>query len=313
MIASGSHKTIGKKIWFVCPSYFDTESWAVLRRELTRVLHSMRESQLIAHFVLIDDTAGQDRAVDAVTLDDQTFIVRPPYNLGHQGAIVYALRESSEKFDDDDIVITLDADGEDRPSDIPALIEALAGLGPSGVVLARRRKRQESRKFQIGYHFFRFLFLVLTGKSIRTGNFAAQRGGFIKSAIWNPSFDKCYSTSLVAMRRERAFVTTDRGERYAGESRMKFIGLAGHGLRMMLPFSDLIAIRMTLLSLLFVVTGVLGLSFSVVRGRWQDGPQFVLILATGLVILTSALSLFQSFFQVSVQPGFTRFQQGSRR
>lgn len=47
------------------------------------------------------------------------------YNLGHQGAIVLGLRKLAGIIDDNDIVVTMDSDGEDSPEDIPSLVAPL--------------------------------------------------------------------------------------------------------------------------------------------------------------------------------------------
>ena len=53
-------------------------------------------------------------------------VLQPPFNLGHQRGIVYALRKMLPRIADDDAVVTMDADGEDRPEDLPRLLAALA-------------------------------------------------------------------------------------------------------------------------------------------------------------------------------------------
>ena len=50
------------------------------------------------------------------------------------------------------------------------------------------------------YLFFRSLFRALTGTTVRSGNFAAQRGASLVATIDHPSFDLCYSSSLLALR-----------------------------------------------------------------------------------------------------------------
>ena len=49
-------------------------------------------------------------------------VLQPPFNLGHQRALVYALRKALPQIADEDAVVTLDADGEDRPEDLPRLL-----------------------------------------------------------------------------------------------------------------------------------------------------------------------------------------------
>ena len=73
----------------------------------------------------IDDTGGQDPEVDGLGEFDDTVVLQPPFNLGHQRAIVYALRKMLPRIAEEDAVVTMDADGEDRPEDLPRLLAAL--------------------------------------------------------------------------------------------------------------------------------------------------------------------------------------------
>src|SRR5438876_2749548 len=111
-------------IWFVSPMYLDVAAFEVLRAEVTEVIsENLGLANSKVRFVVVDDTAGRDPDVARLlTLEDVT-VVEPLFNLGHQRAIVYALRHVAESICDDDIVVTLDADGEDRPRDLPRLLE----------------------------------------------------------------------------------------------------------------------------------------------------------------------------------------------
>jgi hypothetical protein len=165
----------------------------------------------------------------------------------------------------DDFVITLDCDGEDIPEHIPLLIGALESAGTDlyAIALAQRTKRKESLAFKAFYLLFKALFLVLTGRTIRTGNYAAFRGSFAQNTLFHPSFNYCYSSSLIAMPFTRVLVPLPRGHRYYGRSKMRPLSLIGHGLRMLLPFSDQIALRSAIVAgtTAFVLgSGLLGMA-----------------------------------------------------
>lgn len=233
-------------IWFVLPVYFDVESFIILRKRLLDETLSVGGGtvDLEAQFVVVDDTAGRDGDTAQLAMHADTRVLVPPYNLGHQRALVFGLRTVAPEMRDDDIVVTLDADGEDRPEDLPSLLEPILRSGdPSSVALARRTQRQESLSFKIWYFFFRLLFRTLTGTSVRTGNYAAYRGQVARYTLRHPSFDLCYSSTFLCLDLERDFVPCPRGSRYAGESKMNAERLAAHGLRMLMPFLDRIATR----------------------------------------------------------------------
>jgi polyisoprenyl-phosphate glycosyltransferase len=87
-------------------------------------------------------------------------IVTLATNVGHQRAIAVGLAMATQDEEIDAVVI-MDADGEDRPQDIPRLIEAARGRDEF-VVVAQRHERTESRAFKILYGLYNLLFTTLT-------------------------------------------------------------------------------------------------------------------------------------------------------
>ena len=193
----------------------------------------------------MDDTAGKDTEIAQLSAIDDTTVITPPFNLGHQRAIVYGLRTILPDVDDSDLIVTMDADGEDSPEDIPRLIEPLTGA-PNDyrtLCVARRTKRSETFRFKLLYAMFKTLFRTLTGTTVRSGNFAAYRGFLARLILHHPYFDLCYSSTLVSLDLDVVPVPCERGKRYAGQSRMNLFRLAMHGVRMLMPFTDRIAVR----------------------------------------------------------------------
>ena len=94
--------------WIVTPVYRDVGSFEILRERLLEVLGADATD---ARFVVIDDTAGQDEEIERLHSYEDVTVLRPPFNLGHQRAIVYALRKILPRVGDDDAVVTLDAAG----------------------------------------------------------------------------------------------------------------------------------------------------------------------------------------------------------
>jgi hypothetical protein len=249
--------------WIVSPVYRDTASFQILRERVIEVLGGDPPDAGPVRFVVMDDTAGQDPAMASLEELGDVTILQPPFNLGHQRGIVYALRKMLAQIADDDAVVTMDADGEDRPEDLPRLLAALHGETPndSRVVLALRTKRHEPLAFKIFYRLFRVLFRGLTGTTVRTGNYAVLPGRVAKRALLHPTFDLAYSSAILALDMPVEFVPCERGRRYKGESKMTYSKLAMHGLRMLMPFTDRIAIRALAA---FVLFGVVGIALAIV-------------------------------------------------
>jgi polyisoprenyl-phosphate glycosyltransferase len=250
------------RTWFVSPVYLDVPSYLILRervREIVAAHPSLAKAE--TRFVVIDDTAGRDAEIERLRDLGDVDVVVPPFNLGHQRALVFAIRTLARDLDDDDVVVTLDADGEDQPEDIPRLAAPLLERPQARgeVVMAlRTRRRYSSARFRVLYFFFRAFFRALTGTTVRTGNFAAYRGWLARRLFLHPSFDLCYSSTILALDTPRRFVGCERGRRYDGESRMGYTRLAIHALRMLMPFAERIARRLFVLCLVALTLAVLG-------------------------------------------------------
>ncbi|MDX6667853.1 MAG: polyisoprenyl-phosphate glycosyltransferase [Solirubrobacteraceae bacterium] len=243
-------------------------------------------------FVVSDDTGGRDPAIAALGEFHDVTVVQPAFNLGHQRAIVYALRHAARHIANTDVIVTMDSDGQDRPEDLTRMLAPmLAGEDSQTVVLARRTRREESVPFKLCYLAFRIGFRALTGKVIRSGNYAAYRGVVGRRLLWHPYFDLCYSSSLIALDLPVHYVPCERGQRYGGESRMNIQKLVMHGLSMLIPFTDRIAIRTLFACFALAVTSIaLALTVLAVRLLTPSAiPGWATYTFLGLAVLTVVL------------------------
>lgn len=238
-------------IWILCPVYLDGPSFLEVRaRARASVATIERLRDLPLRFVAIDDTGGHDSEVGRLREHADVRVIAPPFNLGHQRAIVYGLRSLASEIAAGDFVVTMDSDGEDRPEDLPALVAPLLAEPDDlrRVAVAQRTRRSETALFRILYFFFRILFRALTGLVIRSGNFAAYRGWLVHNTIFHPHFDLCYSSSFISLNLAVDLVPLARGERYHGRSRMGLARLLTHGVSMLMPFTERIAVRALVLA-----------------------------------------------------------------
>jgi len=241
-------------LWILTPVFWDSASFKELIHEVDLVLKGHPNWQGVKiKFVLIDDTAGQDSSVHELQKNADVSVIACPYNLGHQGALVYGLRFLKDKMSDHDFVVTMDSDLQDKPSDLPALLKPLLESSPvePRLVLVQRTKRHESVGFRTMYFFFKIFFRFLTGQIMKTGNFASYRGKTIKKVIQHPYFNICYSSTLLNLGIPVQFVGLERGDRKRGESHMDFQRLVLHGLRMLAPFSEKITVRLLIFFFLY--------------------------------------------------------------
>ena len=233
------------RLHIVSPVYHDSASYEILHARINECLDADAELHwLERRFTVVDDTAGADRELDRVAHELGVTVICPPFNLGHQRALVYGLRALASEIGEDDVVVTLDADGEDQPEDIARLVKpVLEEGGERSVALALRARRREALSFRLFYAVYRAVFRMLTGTVVRSGNFAAYRGWLPKRVLDHHYFDLCYSSALTSLDLATLYVPCDRGARYKGRSRMGFSRLMLHGLSMLMPFTDRIIVR----------------------------------------------------------------------
>ncbi len=286
------------RVWVVCPVFHDAEAFGQLRDHVRATLAVLYVPTAV-HFVAIDDTAGEDAGLRAMQ-DDTTRVLTPPYNLGHQGAIVFALRELVPELRPHHLVVTMDSDGEDRPEDLPALLAPLLAEpdDPHLVAVARRTHRREGAGFRLSYVAFKLIFRVLTGTVVRSGNFAAMRGALVAASIGHPYFDQCYSSSLISLPFRRRDVPLARGTRYAGRSRMNTFKLVTHGMHMLMPFLERISVRCLMVGGSGLTLGFFGLAMLVIgfvtgtaTPTWLGTMVTIVVLGSVIGLLT-ALTLF---------------------
>jgi hypothetical protein len=233
----------------------------------------------------------------------QIEMLRLALNLGHQRAVAVGLCALAHR-DDVDGVIVMDSDGEDRPSDIAALLAA--GRQNHGqVVLARRAKRSESATFRAGYRIYKVLFYLLTGESITFGNYSLLPMAAVRRLVHMPELWNNLAGSILRSRLRRTDVATARGRRYDGSSKMKLIGLVVHGLSALSVHTDRIFVRVLLGAGLVGVASVLGLVIVAAIRLLTDlaipgwattaaGDLLIILLQTIVIVVAASLTMLAS-------------------
>lgn len=169
-------------------------------------------------------------------------------NLGHQRAIAIGLAYADAHLDFD-CVIVMDSDGEDRPSDIPKLLEAVDETENSKIIFAKRKKRSESLLFKLSYYIYLISFWLLTGSTLRVGNFSTIPKRFIRSLVNASELWMNYPSSILKLRLPYSHVPADRGSRYDGQSKMSFMTLVLHGLQAIAIHRERVGVRIIIFSL----------------------------------------------------------------
>jgi hypothetical protein len=244
----------------VTPVYEDQDSFAELCRHLA-ALQREGGGERRFHMIAVDDgsLSAPPRVASLAEAGLSGEILRLARNVGHQTAISIGLARAAE-IPGLAGCIVMDCDGEDRPEVIPDLLDAVESQNID-VAAAERAKRSEPITFQIFYSVYRRLFKVLTGQTLRFGNFMALSPSAVQRLSGMYESATHVAGAVVKARLRRADVPIDRGVRYAGRSKMNFSTLVLHGMRAVMVFADLVLTRMALAMVIMaavVVTVLIG-------------------------------------------------------
>lgn len=244
------------------------DDWLSARLLIEKLDAALTGQPVEATVLLLDDGSPTPPAAPYLSADLKNIRsverLRLRRNLGHQRAIAIGLCFVREQRPCDAVVV-MDADGEDRPEDVPRLIQRYSELGGARVVFAERTRRSESLSFRVCYQVYRVLHRALTGLAVKVGNFSILSREHLAalsavSEVWNH-----YAASVYKARLPVALLPTSRGTRLAGESKLNFVSLCVHGLSAISVFADTVGVRLMLGIgfLMFLSLGLVGLVVAV--------------------------------------------------
>ena len=222
----------------VTPVFEDAEASGRLFRELVAALGDR------VFVVAVDDGSIREpvavESLSAAGIEGVVLTLRR--NVGHQRAIAIGLGYVAEQLGPDQRVVIMDSDGEDLPSTIQNLLGALDSP-QTDVVVARRRSRVETFRFKAFYALYKQLFGLMTGRSISFGNFMALKPQAVRRLVAMQELSIHVAGAVLASRLRVATCPLDRGPRYAGRSKMNFVGLALHGFKALMVFAEDVLVR----------------------------------------------------------------------
>ncbi len=129
-----------QSISVVVPIYNDQEVIAELHRRLRPVLEAITDSYEI---ILVDDGSRDhswEEMLQVRKANEHVRVVRLSRNFGQQSAIAAGLSLTSN-----DLIVLMDSDLQDRPEDIPTLIDALLADPHATMAIAQWEERKDSR------------------------------------------------------------------------------------------------------------------------------------------------------------------------
>ena len=231
-----------KKTIILIPVYNDWKSVFKLLEEINVQLDGWEADVSV---VIINDASTEERPVNTSLLKNlkSINIVNMRENRGHARCNAAGLRYISENSDFD-LVIPMDADGEDRPAELGPLL-CKGYEYPNKVVTANRVKRSEGLFFKFCYLAHKYLTFIFTGKSIKYGNYTCLPKFAVNKMINNSATWSSFSGSLAKIFKDENLtsISSIRGTRYFGPSKMSFVNLLKHSLSIIAVFKTALLIR----------------------------------------------------------------------
>ncbi|MBO6701444.1 MAG: glycosyltransferase [Pseudomonadales bacterium] len=273
------------KIVIVTPVFNDWTSFKKLSREIDASLAS-EEDVDYTMLVINDDSSVIPNLED---VPSKVRLLHLTCNLGHQRAIAVGLSHLADE-EEFDAVIVMDADGEDKPSDLPRMLQAHRKK-QGAIVVARRDKRSEGGTFRLGYSIYRAMFRLFTGKHLPFGNFSLIPSGAVRRLVYEESIWNHLAATILKSRFELVMLSTQRGQRYQGQSQMNLSSLTLLGLSAISVYSDLALLRTLIGSLAMSSVAVLGIFVTTYIRLFTD---FAIPGWASDVVGSMAIILFQS-------------------
>ena len=238
-----------RKILILIPVYND---WKSVFKLLDEINDLSLENEFQLSVLIVNDASNFDRQEIEKSFENinSIKILNMEKNLGHTRCIATGLKYIFEK-DQFDYVIPMDGDGEDRPEEIKLFIENF-NYHPNRTIVGERTKRSESILFKLCYLFHKILTYTFTGQSIKFGNFTCLTKSTIEKMLSDKATWSSFSGSLAKNCYDRAVISSERGKRYFGPSKMSFVNLIKHSLAIIGVFKFNVLIRSILFILVYL-------------------------------------------------------------
>ena len=140
-----------KKIKILIPVYNDWQSVFKLLENIDQGLEGWDDGVAHISVIIVNDSSTEEKPINNSTFNSLKSIqvINMKENKGHARCIAAGLKHISEN-NNFDLVIPMDADGEDRPEELGILLCKAYEL-PDKVITANRIKRSEGLIFKFCY------------------------------------------------------------------------------------------------------------------------------------------------------------------
>ena len=236
------------KIKILIPVYNDWQSLNKLLENINNIV-SNNENQFSV--IIVNDASTENIIKIDTNFENLNSIkiINMKENKGHARCNAAGLKYIYEK-EEFDYVIPMDGDGEDRPEEILELVDNLK-YNPDKPIVGERTKRSEGFLFRFCYLIHKLITHTFTGENIKFGNYTCLPKLIIEKMISDKATWSSFSGSLAKVAKERAAISSERGKRYFGPSKMSFKNLILHSLSIISVFKIRVIIRSIIFLLIY--------------------------------------------------------------
>jgi len=267
-----------KKFIILVPVYNDWKSVSKLLKEIDLQIVDW-ESEVSV--LIIDDASTEMRSsMDSNFKKIKSVkVLNMKKNQGHARCFATGLKFiiEREKFD---YVIPMDADGEDRPEELNLLFNKSKEY-PDKVITADRVKRSEGLLFKFCYEIHKYLTFIFTGHLIKFGNYSCLSRDSVVKLTKDPSTWSSFSGSLTKLIPYRISISSIKGLRYYGPSKMSFFKLLIHSFSIIAVFKRTTFLRSFIFLSVYLLLIFQSLSFITLL------PVFLIIILLFAVVWAS--------------------------
>ena len=238
------------------------DDWASAAELIRRLDKTISFDACTMEIVLVDD--GSVSRFDRSDFQADFSVVRSirtlrlKRNLGHQRAIAIGLVYVHQTAGYDAVVV-MDADGEDTPEGVAQLLRTYSDTHGAQAIFAERSRRSESLAFRSFYHLYKIFHRILTGISVRVGNFSILPGHYLNTLVVMSELWNHYVAAMFRSNLSFTMIPIPRGTRITGTSRMNFVALVSHGLSAISVFGDIVGVRLLIVCLAGSLLACLGM------------------------------------------------------
>ena len=220
------------KVKILIPIYNDWRSVFKLLKNIDQQINDLNDE--ISVLIINDGSNEEKDEVSEFKNIKSIKIINMKKNKGHARCNAAGLKYIFEN-EDFDCVVPMDGDGEDRPEEIKLLIEKHKDY-PKYAITANRVKRSEGLLFKLCYEAHKMITLIFTGQNIKFGNFTLLPKLIVEKMVNEKATWNSFSGSLRKVSKNIKSISSIRGPRYFGPSKMNFSDLIKHSLSIISVF-----------------------------------------------------------------------------